>query len=111
MKINVKDIIRSISIFFVIVVFATCGNAQMSFEIDRDIFLPDLSIKISDSIMFPDIRVKIGERVNFEDFTVGVTSNKNQADFIITNSTISDFSIKASEDVLRQWGQVSTFDI
>jgi hypothetical protein len=55
--------------------------------------------------------VKIGERVNFEDFTVGVTSNKNQADFIITNSTISDFSIKASEDVLRQWGQVSTFDI
>jgi hypothetical protein len=53
--------------------------------------------------------VKIGERVNFEDFTVGVTSNKNQADFIITNSTISDFSIKAS--VLRQWGQVSTFDI
>ena len=45
------------------------------------------------------IRVKIDERVTFADFTVGVTSNKNQADFIITNSIVSDFTIKASEDV------------
>lgn len=99
MKINVKYIIRSVFIFFVILIFSACGNAQMSFKIDRDVFLPDLSVKISENTMLPDIKVKIGERVSFEDFTVGVTSNKNQADIVITNSTISDFSIKASEDV------------
>jgi hypothetical protein len=71
MKRNINDMIISILIFLIIAIFATCGNAQISFKIDRDIFLPDLSVKISESTMFPDIRVKIGERVNFEDFTIG----------------------------------------
>jgi hypothetical protein len=99
MKRNINEVIISILIFLIIAIFPTCGNAQISFKIDRNILLPDLRVKISGSTMFPDIRVKIGERVTFIDFTVGITSNKNQADFIITNSIVSDFTIKASEDI------------
>ena len=100
MKINVKYIIRSVSIFFVIVIFTMCGYSQITFKIDSDIFFPDLRVQISENILFPDIRVKIGEKASFADFSVGITSNKNQADFIITKSAFADYTVKASEKVM-----------
>jgi hypothetical protein len=99
-KINVKDIIRSVSMFFVIAIFVTYGNAQITFKIDSDIVFQDLRVQISESTMFPDIRVKIEERTTFTDFSVGITSNKNQADFVITKLTFADYSVKAAENVM-----------
>jgi|LSQX01.2.fsa_nt_gb hypothetical protein len=100
MKTNIKDIVKIISIFLIIFVYSICGNAQISFKINGNSFLSDLTVSISDKILFPDISIKIGEEVFFENFTVGITANKNQADFIITDSTFADVIIKISESVL-----------